>query len=99
MTIKQVGGAFGGGGGLDGSLQVRAVAAGQGAHLVPVLGVHAVLAHGAVDVAAAVGDVEHVGALGLAGVAHDAAFFDPDFGDGHDGLLEMHGGPWVGRIL
>ena len=37
----------------------------------------------ALDVAAILSDMEYVRAFGLAGVANDAAFFDPDLRDSH----------------
>ena len=41
--------------------------------------------------------MEHFGALCFTGVADNATVFDPYFGDGHLGLLEMKWGPGEGR--
>ena len=73
--------------GLDLVGKVAADGAAQDAAFGQVGGLLAIAAHLGADVAGVLGDVEHFGAGGLAGIADDAAFFDPDARDGHERRL------------
>ena len=72
------------GGFLDLVFEIVADAVFERVLLVTVLGALAVFTDFAEDDASVFGDVKYFATGGLACVADDAAFFDPDLGDGHE---------------